>query len=132
MDENELTLLELKVDFNSEVPIYVQVKNHIRMLFERNELEPGTQLPSARELAVKLGINANTVSRIYDDLEREGFLARRKGAGTFAVDPHESEKSDPLGYDLLTETIRQLKALGYSSRQIIEMMAGILGKDGLA
>src|SRR5262245_22183114 len=81
----ELTEL-VSIDWASEVPIYVQVKNQLRLLVERGELAPGQQLPTVRELALSLGINANTVSRVYADLEREGYLARRRGVGTFAVD----------------------------------------------
>lgn len=122
--------LPLQVDFASEVPIYVQVKNQIRLLL-RLSLEPGVQLPTVREMALKLGINANTVSRIYADLEREGYLARRQGVGTFAADPLPDENSDGVpdvpGQALLHETFNQLKALGYSAEQIMELVRAELG-----
>lgn len=116
--------LPLQVDFASEVPIYVQVKNQIRLLL-RLSLEPGVQLPTVREMALKLGINANTVSRIYADLEREGYLARRQGVGTFAANPLPDENNDGVpdvpGQALLHETFRQLRELGYSNEQILEL-----------
>ncbi|MCD6120140.1 GntR family transcriptional regulator [bacterium] len=121
-----MTEFRMSVDFESEVPIYVQVKNRIRMLIDQGELKPGTQLPTVRDLAVELEINPNTVSRIYADLEREGYLFRRRGIGTFAVDPRKVEKSEPPGKAQLVETLRQLRALGYSSRQILEMTAEVL------
>lgn len=116
----------IKVDFDSEVPIYVQVKNQIRLMIDKGSLKSGTQLPTVRNLAVELEINANTVSRIYADLEREGYLARKRGVGTFAVNPRKSDVRETPGQAQLIETVRQLKALGYSSRQILEMTAELL------
>jgi GntR family transcriptional regulator len=119
---------QISVDPCSEVPIYVQIKNQIRLRVDRGELKHGEQLPTVRELALALNINANTVSRVYADLEREGYLSRRRGVGTFAIDPHQGEAHDIPGRTHLAETVRQLRALGYSSRQIIEMTAEVLGE----
>ena len=120
--------LTLRVVPESEVPIYVQVKNQIRLAIDKGTLKAGTQLPTVRNLAVDLGINANTVSRIYADLEREGYLARKHGIGTFAVDPGEDQPAEAPGRAQLRETVRQLKSLGYSDRQIMEMTAEVLGE----
>jgi len=118
--------LALRVNLESEVPIYVQVKNQIRLAIDNSTLKAGTQLPTVRQLAIDLGINANTVSRIYADLEREGYVARRRGIGMFAVDPRKKAEREIPGRAQLTETIRQLKALGYRKRQIIELTAEVL------
>ena len=123
--------LTLRVNPESEVPIYVQVKNQIRLAIDTGTLRAGTQLPTVRNLAVDLGINANTVSRIYADLEREGYLARRRGVGTFAVDPGHDQQSEPPGRAQLRETVRQLRSLGYSDRQIMELTAEVLGEAGV-
>ncbi len=120
--------MNLSLNANSEVPIYVQVKNQIRLLVERGELPAGQQLPTVRDMAVELNINANTVARIYADLEREGFLIRRRGVGTFAVERSATEGDMPPPPPQLTETLRQLSALGYSKRQILEMAAEELEK----
>ena len=123
--------MSFAVDITSEVPIYVQVKNQIRLAVERGELAPGKQLPTVRDLAVGLNINANTVARIYADLEREGYLVRKRGIGTFAADRSTGEAPGPPapGYALLAETTRQLRALGYGKRQILEMAAEILESE---
>jgi GntR family transcriptional regulator len=129
----DLEDLPIQVDFASEVPIYVQVKNQIRLLL-RLQLEPGVQLPTVREMALRLGINANTVTRIYADLEREGYLAKRQGVGTFAVDPLPSENGGDghgvPGQALIAETLSQLHALGYSSEQIFELVKQQLAAAG--
>ncbi len=121
--------LDIKVDFDSEVPIFVQVKNQIRLLIDRGMVIHGSQMPTVRDLAVDLGVNANTVSRIYADLEREGYIARKRGVGTFAVDPQPTEERETPGKAHLKETLRQLRSLGYSNRQITEMVGEILSED---
>jgi GntR family transcriptional regulator len=113
--------MELLIAPDSEVPIYVQVKNQVRMAVDKGEIEPGVQLPTVRELALQLGINANTVSRIYADLEREGYLVRKQGIGTFAASRVDVAPPEVPGEALLRETVRQLRALGYSTRRILEM-----------
>lgn len=123
----EAALLDrLAVDFQSEVPIYTQVKNQLRLHIDRGDLASGKQLPTVRELALALGINANTVSRVYGDLEREGYLSRRRGVGTFAVQRSGHPPPEVPGRAQLVESLRQLRELGYSARQITEMAAEVL------
>ncbi|MCC7478369.1 GntR family transcriptional regulator [bacterium] len=116
----------VRVDLNSEMPIYVQVKNQLRLLIEGGVISAGRQLPTVRELAVELNINANTVSRVYTDLAREGYTVQRKGVGTFAAARAEGEAAERPGAGLLAETLRQLQALGLSKRQILELTAELL------
>jgi GntR family transcriptional regulator len=122
--------MRVTLEPNSEVPIYVQVKNQIRLAVERGELPPGRQLPTVRDLAVELNINANTVARIYADLEREGYLMRRRGVGTFAAERVTGETPAPVvpGKSQLAETVRQLRALGYSKRQILELAGEVVAE----
>lgn len=71
------------VDPHSGVPIYVQLRDQIKKGVASGQLQPGEQLPSVRELAVKLTINPNTVSKVYQELEREGVIQTARGLGTF-------------------------------------------------
>ena len=116
----------LRIEQGSEVPLYVQLKNQIRLLIERREINPGEQLPTVRDLAVELNINANTVARVYADLEREGYLSRRRGVGTFVVDLHAGESQETPGRAQLAEAIRHVRALGFGKRQVLEMVAELL------
>jgi GntR family transcriptional regulator len=72
-----------KVDSSSPTPIYAQLDRSIRAAIATGELEPGAQLPTVRQLAVDLAVNANTVARVYAQLERDGMLETRRGVGTF-------------------------------------------------
>ena len=71
------------VDSNSATPIYAQLERSIRAAIATGELGVGAQLPTVRQLAVDLAVNANTVARVYAQLERDGMLETRRGVGTF-------------------------------------------------
>jgi GntR family transcriptional regulator len=71
------------VDSTSPTPIYAQLDRSIRAAIATGELEPGAQLPTVRQLAVDLAVNANTVAKVYAQLERDGILETRRGVGTF-------------------------------------------------
>jgi GntR family transcriptional regulator len=71
------------VDSTSPTPIYAQLDRSIRAAIATGELEAGAQLPTVRQLAVDLAVNANTVARVYAQLERDGILETRRGVGTF-------------------------------------------------
>ena len=77
--------MRFDLNFQSGIPIYIQLKEQIKYGVARGHLESGTQLPTVRKLAIDLRINANTVSRVYSELEHEGLLATRKGKGTFVL-----------------------------------------------
>jgi GntR family transcriptional regulator len=71
------------VDPRSPTPIYAQLERAIRAAIATGRLEPEMQLPTVRQLAVDLAVNANTVARVYAQLERDGILETRRGVGTF-------------------------------------------------
>lgn len=71
------------VDSNSATPIYAQLERSIRAAIATGELAVGAQLPTVRQLAVDLAVNANTVAKVYAQLERDGMLETRRGVGTF-------------------------------------------------
>jgi DNA-binding transcriptional regulator YhcF (GntR family) len=63
----------------SGVPIYRQLMDQVRWMVASNQLKPGDELPSVRELAVLHAVNAMTISKAYSLLEAEGVLARQRG-----------------------------------------------------
>jgi GntR family transcriptional regulator len=64
-------------------PIYAQLERALRAGIATGRLEPGEQLPTVRQLAVELRVNANTVARVYAELERGGVIETRRGVGSF-------------------------------------------------
>lgn len=73
----------IQLNYRDPRPIYEQVKDGIRKLAYSGVIGPDEKLPSVRELAMKLAINPNTISRAYKELEQEGFLYTVTGKGTF-------------------------------------------------
>ena len=76
----------IKIDTSSFIPIYEQIKAHLKLRMAAHILKPHNPLPSIRELAAELLINPNTVARAYRELEKEGFIYTRKGKGCFVSD----------------------------------------------
>src|SRR5262245_27228903 len=73
------------LDARDRTPIYAQLEQSIRAAIATGRLAPGAQLPTVRQLAVELRVNANTVARVYGELERAGILETRRGVGSFVA-----------------------------------------------
>ena len=72
-----------RIDSRSPTPLYAQIADRIRVAVASGELTSGSDLPSVRALATKLRVNPATVVQAYRELEREGLVEMRQGAGTF-------------------------------------------------
>ena len=73
----------ISIDPRDKTPIYAQLERGLRAAIATSRLRPGDQLPTVRQLAVELRVNANTVARVYGELERAGVLETRRGVGSF-------------------------------------------------
>jgi GntR family transcriptional regulator len=75
--------MEIQVSKNSHVPVYVQIEEQIRFAIATGSLRNGERLPSIRGLAQKLGVNVNTVSKVYQRLQEQGLIVTRGAKGAF-------------------------------------------------
>ena len=75
----------VSIDPRDPTPIYAQLNSALRAAIATGRLSPGDQLPTVRQLAVELRVNANTVARVYGELERDGVLETRRGVGSFVA-----------------------------------------------
>jgi GntR family transcriptional regulator len=75
----------IAIDTRDPTPIYAQVERGLRAAIAVGRLQPGEQLPTVRQLAVEVSVNANTIARVYAELERQGVLETRRGVGTFVA-----------------------------------------------
>ncbi|HEY6110867.1 MAG TPA: GntR family transcriptional regulator [Gemmatimonadales bacterium] len=91
------------VDPRSPTPLYAQIASRLRIAVAAGELRPGDALPSVRRLAAQLRVNPATVVQAYRDLEAEGFVEMRQGAGTFVRELPPARRS--------SERVRQATAL---------------------
>lgn len=111
----------IKVDAKSALPIYEQVKRSIKLAIFSGRLEDGDQVRSIRELSLKLRINPNTIIKVYSQLEAEGFLISRPGAGYFVKLDRKKMQREKHGLfeELTTEYVAKMLELGYSMDELI-------------
>jgi GntR family transcriptional regulator len=104
-------------------PIYAQLDRGLRAAIATGRLRPGDQLPTVRQLAVELRVNANTVARVYAELERTGVLETRRGVGSFiAAGGADARPADAKARGLRTFVTRVLAdaaAAGFSIDDVI-------------
>jgi GntR family transcriptional regulator len=106
---------------SSGVPIYLQLMEQVKHGIETGALRPGEQLPGIRPLAEELVINPNTVAKAYRELEHEGVIELRQGAGAFVSAKARAQKqTDKLraGKDAVADAIARLRKSGLSDEEI--------------
>src|SRR5258708_6340881 len=116
------------------VPIYLQLMEQVKHAIETGALRPGEQLPGMRPLAEELVINPNTVAKAYRELEHEGVIELRQGAGAFVTAPERTKKAAErlrAAQAIVTEAIQQLHARGLTDEEIRRLyeaeLAGLAG-----
>jgi GntR family transcriptional regulator len=117
---------------SSGVPIYLQLMEQVKHGVETGLLKPGDQLPALRRAAEELVINPNTVAKAYRELERQGVVELRQGAGVFvAAAPTGGAQTDRLraGSALAAEAVAQLRAAGLSEDEIRRLFDAALTRS---
>src|SRR5947208_13007074 len=116
--------LSFNIDTSHPTPLYHQLERAIRFSIATGKLAIGDQLPTVRQLAVDVRINANTVAKVYAELERSGVVETRRGVGTFvSARPNEAASRRDRGRDLRELTVHfiaQSHERGFSIDDVIE------------
>jgi GntR family transcriptional regulator len=126
----------VRLDSTDPTPIYVQIERGIRAAVATGRLPKGAQLPTVRQLAVALRVNANTVAKVYSDLERNGLVETRRGVGTFVADaapahPHQRVSHQALR-DFAARVLEDAAARGFSREEFIAQLQTQLKEDNRA
>jgi DNA-binding transcriptional regulator YhcF (GntR family) len=129
----------LAVDFQSDVPIYIQLKQQIIEGIARGRLAEGESLPSVRQLAQDIGINLHTVNKAYSLLKEGGFIImdRRKGAVINTRQAMAAGDCREKLRDELAPIIAEVFCKGMKEEELIQEIARIYksfsedGKHGL-
>lgn len=110
--------------FNNNIPIYLQVINKIKSDIITGKLNPGDKMPSTRDLAKELGINPNTASRVYKEMEALGLCFKKRGLGTFITESDEIVKTikNDMAEQLIGGFIEGMKKLGFSFDEMVELI----------
>jgi GntR family transcriptional regulator len=121
-DGGRAFMKEFQIDNTSGIPVWIQVRKRLVYSIVSGIYQPGEQLPTVRELAVQLDINYNTVNKVYQDLERDGFIITRRGKGTFVA---ELGKDTLLALDnkvelLADELVREGFDFGMTGDEILQ------------
>ncbi|MCP4153527.1 MAG: GntR family transcriptional regulator [bacterium] len=128
MKKKNIKTLNFEVEAKSAVPVYEQVKQAVKLAIISGYLVENDQLMSIRELGARLKIHPNTISKVYIQLETEGFIYSRQGAGYFVkVDPEKIRKEKHVFFRKVTrEYIAKAVQLGYSTEEMLEEMKKII------
>jgi len=108
------------------MPLYAQLTRAIRFAIATGRLRVGEQLPTVRQLAVELRVNANTVAKVYAELERSGILETRRGVGTFVsarqfAISHREDQEKHLD-ELVDRFLEEAGAMGFSIDDVLKQL----------
>ncbi len=119
------------MDFDTRIPIYLQIMEKIKKDIVFGSIEIGEKLPSVRVMANKLKVNVNTVQRVYQELEREGITFTERGKGSFIAEDKEmvDKLKDKMASDLLENFVNGMEELGYSHENILNNLSNYMKED---
>ena len=125
MKERKEKFFNIKVDVKSALPVYEQIKRAIKLAILSGHLKGNDRLMSLRDMALKLKVNPNTIIKVYYQLEVEGFIYSRPGAGYFVkLDRRKIKKEKrKLLREITGEYISRVIKLGYSLEDMIRELS---------
>jgi GntR family transcriptional regulator len=114
----------VSIDARDATPIYAQLERGLRASIATGRLRPGDQLPTVRQLAVELSVNANTVARVYAELERAGVIETRRGVGSFIsatpAQAHPPREHDRRLRAFITRVLADADSNGFTIDDLME------------
>ena len=116
----------VSIDARDRTPIYAQLDRGLRASIASGRLRPGDQLPTVRQLAVELRINANTVARVYAELERSGVIETRRGVGSF-ISATPAEARSPREHErrlraFATRVLADADSAGFTLEEVLSAL----------
>lgn len=116
----------MKLDFRSNVPIYMQIVEQVQHKVAVGELKKFDQLPTVRQMATELRVNFNTVARAYRILDEARIISTQRGRGTYIwEEPDEAIMHNLRAMnleELTRQALQKISAQGYTTEEIIAMM----------
>ena len=119
------------MEFNDNLPIYIQIMNLIKSSIASGEIRGGDKLPSVRELSKKLKVNPNTIQRSYQELERENIVFTQRGMGTVVTEDQQMIKDlrSNMAKDVVHGFLMKMKKLGFDSNEIMDIVSEWIEKE---
>lgn len=108
--------------FTSDAPIYLQIMDEIKLRIAQGRLKPGDKVPAVRDLALKAGVNPNTMQKALSELEREGVLYSQRTSGRFVSDQSEANANlkNNIASKHIEAYINGMRDLDLSNDEIID------------
>ncbi|HIT25294.1 MAG TPA: GntR family transcriptional regulator [Candidatus Enterenecus avicola] len=120
----------LRLDFNSDRPIYQQIRDQIVVGIAQGQLRPGEKLPTVRALADEAGVNMMTVSKAYQLLKQEGYITTDRRSGT-VVSPREKDGGvAEQTVKRLKLALSELRVAGWSREQALDLCRELYEQEG--
>ncbi|WP_207705517.1 GntR family transcriptional regulator [Hathewaya massiliensis] len=115
----------MKMKFNDNLPIYIQIMNYLKSKIVTGELKPNDKLPSVRELSSTIKVNPNTIQRTYSELEREGVTYTQRGMGTFVTEDKDLiyNLKKNMAEEIVNDFIKNMKNLGFSMEEVTRIIS---------
>ncbi|AAS10665.1 MULTISPECIES: GntR family transcriptional regulator [Treponema] len=112
----------MKVIYDQNRPIYLQIVEKIKCKIVYGELKPGDKIPSMSDMSVEMDVNPNTIFRVYKQLEGEGITESKRGLGSFVVNEPDlvGKLTEEMADQIILPAIEGLRNLKFSDEQIIE------------
>ena len=109
---------------NSDRPIYAQILERIQMQIVSGVYQPGTKIPSVRELAADAGVNPNTMQKALAELERSGLVMTQRTSGRVVTEDLNMIKEirNQLAGEQVKEFVKKMKDLGFDREDIIYLL----------
>jgi len=110
------------IDFLPDKPIYQQLIERITGDIISGVLSPGEKLPSVRDYAVEAGVNANTMQRVYKELEQMEITETKRGQGSFVTEDSKkiSQLRNEMKEQLVSSFIQNVEALGFTTSEMLD------------
>lgn len=112
----------ITVDEADSRPVYRQIADEIKGLIARGDLRQGATLPPVRQVAADLGLNLNTIAAAYRELQREGLVRVRHGAGAVVISQRISPPDDLELRKGLRSSLAHLTLVGLQRTEILAMV----------
>ena len=112
------------MDFNKNIPIYIQIEEQIKLDIITNKYKPGEKIKSVREFALELKINPNTINRALLELEEQGLIITQRTNGKYITENKKTieQEKNKLINKKIEEFISDMKELEISKKEIINLI----------
>ncbi len=117
-------------NFQPDRPIYVQLKEQLKLLIVSGGYPPGSKLPSVRDLASEASVNPNTLQRALTELERDGLVFAQRTSGRFVTEDETMirQAKKEMAMEQILLFFEKMKSMGYDEKETLEMVSIAAGE----